>query len=105
MFIFCGVEAKRARAHTIRVDHSERCCYCCWWNYCLPESEYGYYDGRVEEVQIRFCKEIDGLFDSLMVDLSLMERLKSRKKKIVDPRDISADHLPEIFVLQWMVIE
>jgi hypothetical protein len=68
-------EAKRA--HTFRVDRSERCCR--RFHYCLPEIERGYYDERELVVQIKFCKENDEQIELMMVDILPMVKPKSLK--------------------------
>lgn len=76
MAVFFYWEAKRA--HTFRADRSER--YCRRFRYCLPEIVHGYYDGIELVVQIEFYKENDEQVDSLMMDILLMEKPKSKNK-------------------------
>ncbi len=75
MGFFC--EAKRA--YTFRDDRSEHYCRC--YRYCLPDILHCYYDGRMLVVLRESCKENDEQLDSIVMDLSLMEKLKSEKQK------------------------
>ncbi len=84
-------EAKRA--HTFRVDPSERSRR--RFHYCLPEIECGYYGGRGWVVQIEFCKENDVRIESMMMDLSPMVKWKSKSNKSLNRTD-EYFHIPEI---------